>query len=279
MDDLEGKVAVVTGAASGIGLAMTRRFAAEGMNVVMADVEEPALDKAASELDSDGAVVLPVVTDVSDAGSVRALAAATFERFGTAHVLCNNAGIGTGGRTWELTEAQWQWTIGVNLMGVVHGIQAFVPHFVERDEGHVVNTASAAGLLSGPGMAPYNATKHAVVALSESLAADLALAGSHVDVSVLCPEFVRTRIHEADRNRPEHVTSAAHDDTEVAAMREFLASLVQGGIPPDDVASAVHDAIRARQFWILTHPTTITAVRRRIDAIESGHRAPSLREG
>src|SRR5581483_3263330 len=182
MDDLEGKVAVVTGAASGIGFALAGRFAAEGMHVVMADVEEPALDKAASELESDGASVLPFVTDVSDAGSVRALAAATFERFDTAHIICNNAGIGTGGRTWEITEAQWQWTIGVNLMGVVHGIQAFVPRLVEQDEGHVVNTASAAGLLSGPGMAPYNATEHGVVALSESLAADLALAGSHVDV-------------------------------------------------------------------------------------------------
>src|SRR5438132_12222923 len=150
MDEFHGKVAVVTGAASGIGLALTRRFASEGMTVVMADVEEPALKEAADSLAAGGAAVLPVVTDVSDAEAVHHLAETTFDRCGTAHIVCNNAGVGTGGRTWEVSEAQWRWIIGVNLMGVVHGIQAFVPRFIEQGEGHVVNTASAAGLVTGP---------------------------------------------------------------------------------------------------------------------------------
>src|SRR5437899_8493154 len=150
------------------------------MRAVMADVEEASLKDAADSLAASGADVLPVVTDVSDAEAVHHLATTTFDRFATAHIVCNNAGIGTGGPAWTVSEAQWRWIIGVNLMGVVHGIQAFVPRLVEQGEGHVVNTASAAGLLSGPRMSPYYATKHAVVALSESLAADLAMAGSSV---------------------------------------------------------------------------------------------------
>ena len=268
MDEFRGKVAVVTGAASGIGLGLARRFASEGMQVVMADIEEPALKVAADDLASDGTEVLAVTTDVSDADAVHALAAATFDRFGTAHIVCNNAGIGTGGAAWEVSDAQWRWIIGVNLMGVVHGIQAFVPRLIEQGEGHVVNTASAAGLTTGPRMSPYFATKHAVVALSESLAADLSAVGADVGVSVLCPEWVRTRINESDRNRPDDVPSFEEVRPDLAGMREMLNSLVESGLEPSAVADQVVDAIRLKRFYILTHPTTIEAVRQRFARIE-----------
>ena len=268
MDDFRGKVAVVTGAASGIGFGLARRFASEGMKVVMADIEEPALKSAADELEMDGAEVLAVVTDVSDHDAVQSLAAATFDRFGTAHVICNNAGVGTGGLAWEVSEAQWRWIVGVNLMGVVHGIQAFVPKLVEQGDGHVVNTASAAGLITGPGMSPYYATKHAVVALSESLAADLAIAGSNVGVSVLCPEFVRTRINESDRNSPADVPTLDPSRPGAAGMRGVLDSLVASGIEPAEVADHVVDAIRSKRLHILTHPTTKPRLRERLEAIE-----------
>jgi NAD(P)-dependent dehydrogenase (short-subunit alcohol dehydrogenase family) len=260
---------VVTGAASGIGFGLARRFATEGMKVVMADVEEPALKLAADELEADGAEVLAVVTDVSDHDAVHALAAATFDRFGAAHLVCNNAGIGTGGLAWEISEAQWRWIVGVNLMGVVHGIQAFVPRLVEQGEGHVVNTASAAGLVTGPGMSPYFATKHAVVALSESLAADLVGVGSNVGVSVLCPQWVKTRISDSDRNRPPDVEPIVDESTpDGAAVRGRIRSLVATGIEPSEVADQVVDAIRSDRFYILTHPGTVEAARQRLARIE-----------
>jgi NAD(P)-dependent dehydrogenase (short-subunit alcohol dehydrogenase family) len=267
MDDFRGKVAVVTGGASGIGFGLAQRFAVEGMKVVLADIEEPALKHAADMLRADGADVLAVPTDVSDHDAVHHLAAATFERFGTAHVVCNNAGIGTGGPAWMVSEAQWRWIVGVNLMGVVHGIQAFVPRLLEQGEGHVVNTASAAGLLSGPAMSPYFATKHAVVALSESLAADLAMAGSTVGVSVLCPGFVRTRIQESDRNRPHDVPDAVMLTPEIADRREMMNALIAGGMDPSDVADHVVDAIRAKKLHIFTHPEMVEAIRQRFDRI------------
>jgi NAD(P)-dependent dehydrogenase (short-subunit alcohol dehydrogenase family) len=267
MADLRGNVAVVTGGASGIGLGLARRFAAEGMKVVLADIEEPALTAAVDGLTAEGAEVLGVPTDVSDHDAVQHLAEVTFERFGTAHLVCNNAGIGTGGPAWTVSEAQWRWIVGVNLMGVVHGIQAFVPRFVEQDEGHVVNTASAAGLLTGPAMSPYFATKHAVVALSESLAADLAMAGSRVGVSVLCPGFVRTRIHESDRNRPDDVPAVTEIDADIAARRDMMNSLIAGGMDPSDVADQVVQAIRAKKMHVFTHPEMVDAIRHRFNAI------------
>jgi NAD(P)-dependent dehydrogenase (short-subunit alcohol dehydrogenase family) len=266
MDDLRGKVAVVTGSASGIGFGLAQRFAAEGMKIVLADIEEPALKAAVDALAAEGADALGVPTDVSDHDAVQHLAEITFERFGTAHIVCNNAGIGTGGPAWTVSEAQWRWIVGVNLMGVVHGIQAFVPRFVEQDEGHVVNTASAAGLLTGPAMSPYFATKHAVVALSESLAADLAMAGSSVGVSVLCPGFVRTRIHEADRNRPDDVP-APEVNADTAARREMMSSLIASGMDPSDVADHVVDAIRAKKMHIFTHSEMVDAIRQRFARI------------
>ncbi|HZA75917.1 MAG TPA: SDR family NAD(P)-dependent oxidoreductase [Acidimicrobiales bacterium] len=272
MEDLDGKVAVVTGGASGIGLALAHRFARDGMRVVVADVERAALDKAtdalADQLGADD--VAAVVTDVRDPSAVDALAAATFERFGTAHVLCNNAGVGIGGLAWTVPADRWRWIVEVNLLGVAHGIRSFVPRMIEQGEGHVVNTASAAGILTGPAMSPYFATKHAVVALSESLHFDLQLTGGAVGVSVLCPEWVRTNIADSERNRPEEVAPAEAApglEADGDMLRVFMQGLVASGMDPDDIAAQVVDAIRTGRFWILTHPTTLPLARKRWDAI------------
>jgi NAD(P)-dependent dehydrogenase (short-subunit alcohol dehydrogenase family) len=277
MQDFEGKVAVVTGAASGIGLALARRFAAERMRVVLADVERAALDEATADLaDAFGADnVMGVPTDVRDDDAVDALAVAAFERFGTVHVLCNNAGVVVGGLTWRVPADRWRWAVDVNLLGVARGIRAFVPRMIEQGEGHVVNTASAAGILTGPAIAPYFATKHAVVALSESLHFDLALTGARVGVSVLCPEWVRTNIADAERNRPAEVAPVEPGpltgvDVDPEMMRALIQGLIAGGMEPDDVAAQVVDAIRAGRFWILTHATTVESARKRWDAIAGG---------
>ena len=275
MDDLSGKVAVVTGGASGIGLAFVRRFAAEGMSVVLADVEVDALDAAeklvADEIGADR--VLAVRTDVRDSASVLALAAATFERFGTAHVICNNAGVATGGLSWTIEPERWKWLVDVNLLGVAYGISAFVPRLVDQGEGHVVNTASAAGLLTGPGMAPYFATKHAVVALSESLLFDLQLSGSPVGVTVLCPEWVNTRISESERNLPPEIAGMAEsDDPSTTFMRETILGMVSGGTDPADIATLVCDAVKNDTFYVLPHDTTLPIAKQRWATIEAGEK-------
>jgi NAD(P)-dependent dehydrogenase (short-subunit alcohol dehydrogenase family) len=274
MQDLEGKVAVVTGGASGIGLGLARRFAGERMRVVLADVERATLDEATAELaDAFGADnVMGVATDVRDDEAVDALAAAAFERFGTVHVLCNNAGVGVGGLTWTVPPDRWRWAVDVNLLGVARGIRAFVPRMIEQGEGHVVNTASAAGILTGPAMAPYYATKHAVVALSESLHFDLQLTGATVGVSVLCPEWVRTNIADSERNRPSDVAPVESGpvpgvDVDPEMIRTLIQGLIDGGMDPGDVAAQVVDAIRTGRFWVLTHATTVEAARQRWDAI------------
>ncbi|MGH0031167.1 MAG: SDR family NAD(P)-dependent oxidoreductase [Myxococcota bacterium] len=264
MQDLHGRVAVVTGAGSGMGLAFARRFADEGMKVVLADVEAPALDAAEKSLREGGADVLARRTDVSRWEDVEALADATFERFGTAHVVCNNAGVVTAGPVHELTLADWSWVMGVNLWGVIHGVKAFLPRMIEQNEGHMLATASTAGLVSSPAIAPYNVTKFGVVALMESVARDLQMARSDVGASVLCPGEVATRIAEAGRNRPDA------DHVETDAERAFYASaapMVAGGLDPADVAGMVVDAIRAKKFWILTHPEWKDIVRRRVDTL------------
>lgn len=275
MEALPGKVAVVTGAASGIGLALAERFGAAGMKVVMADIERPVLAREAERLAAAGVDVLAMPTDTSIAAEVDALAAATVERFGTAHVVCNNAGVGSRGLTIaELPLADFEWVIAVNLLGVVHGLKAFLPLLLAQDEGHVVNTASVSGLFHRPRMGPYNATKAAVVALSETLAFELAAEGSHVGVSVLCPNWTRTNISTAVRNRPERF--AYELTTEQAAqMAEYKARrrTQLGGDDakePADVADLVVEAVTANRFYVLTHPSSAETFAERAGRIVAG---------
>jgi NAD(P)-dependent dehydrogenase (short-subunit alcohol dehydrogenase family) len=272
MDNLQGKVAVITGGASGIGRAVSERAAAEGMKIVVADIEEGPMKEAEVHLSGSGTEVLGVVTDVADAASVRELRDRALDRFGAVHLVHNNAGIGLGGPIWEVSEQDWRWILGVNLWGVIHGIATFVPLFLEQGEGHVVNTASIAGLTTAPFLGPYNATKQAVVAISETLFKDLQAVGAPVGVSVLCPGFVRTRIAESDRNRPQWAP-----DREVgggAELRSAIQGMVDGGIPPATVADRVIDAVRTGTFYILTHPELTEAITARFDDIVQG-RPPS----
>jgi NAD(P)-dependent dehydrogenase (short-subunit alcohol dehydrogenase family) len=269
LKDLGGKVAVVTGAASGIGLALAGRFAAEGMKVVLADVEAAPLAAALLEIEATGATALAVRTDVQDGAAVDALAKQALDRFGAVHVVCNNAGVGGGaGPMWTLSEADWTWTLGVNLWGVIHGIRAFVPHLVAQGEGHVVNTASLAGLLTPAMMGPYVATKHAVVAISEVLAKDLQMAGSKVTVSVLCPGWVRTRIAQSGRNRPAHLPASAPTFPTAVQM---VHDLVAEGIAPEVVADRVVEAVHEERFYVLTHPEFTGGVKHRMDDILQGN--------
>ncbi|HUI48839.1 MAG TPA: SDR family NAD(P)-dependent oxidoreductase [Acidimicrobiia bacterium] len=250
MQDLEGKVAVVTGGASGIGSALARRFAAEGARVVIGDVEKPALDDAVSELRRAGADAEGVVTDVTDPAQMQGLADAAIARFGHVHVFCNNAGVGSGGLSWEMPLSTWEWVIGVDLWGVIHGVRTFVPLLMQEAEGYIVNTASVAGLVAAPFMGPYNASKHAVVAISETLQHELAMTAPHVKVSVLCPGWVNTNIADSARNRPAALQETRADATDGA---ELLRAFIASGMSPDDVAAQVRDAMRDERFWILTH--------------------------
>lgn len=259
MDQLTGKVAVVTGGASGIGRAVSGRLAEAGMRVVLADIEEAALDRTAADFAEAGHQVLPVVTDVSDDASMAALAEQALERFGAVHLVHNNAGVGTGGLLWEASRADWEWVLGVNLWGVINGIRTFVPIMIEQGEpAHVINTASMAGLISVPFLGPYNVSKHGVVTISETLQRELEIVGAPIKVSVLCPGVVQTNIFESQRNRP-------------ASLREpgtqgFEALLGSGGVDAgaleafgrfltaEEVADCVHEAVVTDQFYILTHP-------------------------
>ena len=269
MNDLEGKVAVITGGASGIGRAVAERAAAEGMKVVLADVEEGALKETERALTDQGADALAVVTDVSDAASVRDLRERALTQYGAVHLVHNNAGVGGGGPIWEVPEEDWRWILGVNLWGVIHGVATFVPLLIEQGEGHVVNTASIAGLTTAPFLGPYNATKQAVVAISETLYKDLQAAGvSGVGVSVLCPGFVRTRIAESARNRPAWAPEPAAEDAEGAeSLRTAISDMIAAGIAPDAVAEKVFDAVRADTFYIRTHPELDAAITTRFAEI------------
>jgi NAD(P)-dependent dehydrogenase (short-subunit alcohol dehydrogenase family) len=254
MENLAGKVAVVTGAGSGIGKAMAERFVAEGMKVVLADLDEVRLRNVEAQLTETGGDVFPVAVDTALEESVQALAQKALDHYGFAHVLCNNAGVVGTGDPWTGPMSVWEWVVGINLYGVIHGIRAFLPIMQEQGEGHIVNTASMAGLVAMPGAAPYNVTKHGVVALSEGLFIELKAGGSPVGVSVLCPGFVRTELMEkmtwADRLGAQPATS---ENPMSQLMDQMLRDGVDNGMSPADVAGRVVDAIRAEQFWILTH--------------------------
>jgi NAD(P)-dependent dehydrogenase (short-subunit alcohol dehydrogenase family) len=269
MQDFKDKVAVITGAASGIGRALAERCAQEGMKVVLADVEAEALTKTEASLQASGATVLAVRTDVSQARDIEALAQKTLDAFGAVHLLCNNAGVaGRPVAVWENTIADWEWVMGVNLWSVIHGVRVFVPIMMAQDtECHIVNTASMAGLISCPGLAPYKVTKHGVVTLSETLHHELAERGAKVKVSVLCPGVVKTRIMESERNRPERLVTTEPSRPASGSGWETLRQLVQAGMPPAQVAAAVFQAIREDRFYILTHPEDKASVRTRMEDI------------
>lgn len=263
------KIAVVTGAASGIGLALAERFAGAGMHVVLADVDEPGLEAAAAQVGAHGVDTLTVRTDVSDEAAVQALAAATVDRFGGAHLVCNNAGIAAQGDPWFGALSSWTWTIGVNLWGVIHGIRAFLPVIAESGGGHIVNTASMAGLMPGAA-APYDATKHAVVALSEDLYLNTRMAGLPIGVSVLCPGWVRTRIADAQRNFPASLGEPAAPIPGTEIVYELLKRVIDEGMPPAVVADRVADAVVEERFWILPHPEFVEIAVRRWHGIAEG---------
>jgi NAD(P)-dependent dehydrogenase (short-subunit alcohol dehydrogenase family) len=280
MRDLRDRVAVVTGAASGIGRAMAARFARAGMRLVLADIEEEPLARVRDALVDGGSTAVAVRTDVANADEVTALASRTYEAFGTADLLCNNAGVGAAGFAWEISLGDWQWCMGVNFWGIVHGIRAFVPGMIARGRGHVVNTASLAGLVDGPGMAPYFASKHAVVSLSEALHHDLAIAaGGRVNVSVVCPSWVKTGIAASARNRPPvHSEPPRKPSSAATMMRDHLRAAVENGTAPEDVAEQVHDAVLERRFWVLTHPDRNGAIERRTQGILTGKIPPFERD-
>jgi NAD(P)-dependent dehydrogenase (short-subunit alcohol dehydrogenase family) len=268
MTEFRGKVAVVTGAASGIGRALAERCAREGMRVVLADVEPDALELAVAELRRDGySSVLGVVTDVARSESVEALAREAVSAFGQVHLVCNNAGVlgGRPGPIWEATYNDWQWTLGVNVWGVIHGIHTFVPIMLAQDEpGWVVNTASMGGLV--PGLSPYGVSKHAVVAISEALYSQLKVREATVGCSVLCPIYIKTRILEASRNRPPELLD---DDLPPSsgARPSRLGGRIESGQPPSDMADAVFDGLRAGQFWIFPGDEVDPLVRARMEHI------------
>ena len=266
-----GRVAVVTGAASGIGLGLCERFTAERMAVVMADVEEPALSEAAAKLAAQGASVLPVRTDVSSAEQVEALRDEALRAFGAVHLLCNNAGVGgPHGPLWQVPAGDWEWVLRVNLGGVINGIRAFVPLLAGQDAAHIVNTASVFGVFAGA-LGPYGISKHAIVALSETLYFQLRSEAPKVGLSVLCPGAVRTRFGSSARNRPAWAGPAPEpSDAERTSAEQFGRLQELAGADPADVAAAVVEGIRSQRFYILTSVNRNEAIRRRGEEIVAG---------
>ena len=266
-----GRVAVVTGAASRIGLGLCERLAAEGMGVVMADVEEPALSEAAAKLAAEGASVLAVRTDVSSAEQVDALRDGAVREFGAIHVLCNNAGVGgPHSPLWQVPAGDWEWVLRVNLGGVINGIRAFVPLLIGQDAAHIVNTASVFGVFAGA-LGPYGISKHAIVALSETLYFELRSEAPNVGVSVVCPGAVRTRFGSSARNRPAWAGPAPEPTSaERLSAEQFDRLQEEAGADPADIAGAVIDGIRSRRFYILTSANRNEAIRRRGEEIIAG---------
>ena len=263
------RVAVITGAASGIGRGLAERFAAEGMRVVIADVEEGRLAELESDLKSKGTTVLAVKTDVSNAEEVENLAAQTLDTFGGVHILCNNAGVVCSHPVWEHTLADWEWVLGVNLWGVIHGIRAFVPRMITQgDACHIVNTASILGLVGGSGEGIYKVSKHGVVVLSETLADELAQKGANIQVHVLCPGWVRTGILDSARNRPDVLQNPTEGPREpiIGGSRNTRAEM-EAGLSPAEVAEHVYNAIQSGTFYIHTHPEHKAWIRERMERI------------
>ena len=269
------KTAVLTGAASGFGLECARIAAKLGMHVVMADVQQDALDKAAAEITGMGAQVLAYRLDISKAAEVEALGAAVLARFGAPHFVFNNAGVGAGGMIWETSLKDWEWVVGVNIMGVAHGLRVFTPMMLDaakKDaayQGHIVNTASMAGLLNAPNMGVYNVSKHAVVAMSETLYQDLKLVTDQISASVLCPFFVPTGISQSHRNRPAEFKEQGVKPTKSQLIGQAMSdkAVGSGRVSAADVAQKVFDAITADQFYIYSHPKAIASVQVRMEDI------------
>ena len=278
--DFRGKTAVLTGAASGFGLACARIGASLGMNLVLVDVQKEPLKQAHDELKAMGAQVMAKRVDVSDAKDMQSLAEAVQDRFGAPHLVFNNAGVGAGGLVWENTVQDWEWLLGVNVWGVIHGVRLFTPMMLQAAsqdpqwQGHIVNTASMAGLLTPPNMGIYNLTKHAVVALTETLYQDLGLVTEQVGASVLCPYFVPTGIHQSERNRPSHLAAAQPTASQLIGQAMSDKAVTSGKVTAEQVAQMVFDAVRVNQFYIYSHPKALGNAQTRFDAIVQGRNPP-----
>ena len=269
-----GRTAVITGAGSGFGLELARLGASRGMNLVLTDVQADALDAVASELSKTGAKVVSLRGDVSRAEDIQALADLCLERFGVPHLVVNNAGVAHGGLIWEHTQRDWEWVLGVNLFGVIHGVRIFTPLMLEAARkdpswtGHIVNVASMAGLLNAPNMGAYNVSKHAVVSLSETLYQDLALVTDQVSASVLCPYFVPTGIHQSHRNRPEELRSDAKPTaSQMIAQVMSSKAVTSGKLTATDVANLVFNGVEGRKFYLYTHPQALAMVQTRLEDV------------
>lgn len=283
MKDLNGKVAVITGGASGIGLAVAKACADEGMKLVLADIAERDLARVSAEFESNGVEVLSLIVDVSKYEEVEALAVQTLKRFGKVHFLFNNAGVGAGSTVWDTTLKDWEWVMGVNVMGVVYGVKVFTPIMLAQDEeGHIVNTASIAGLIAGPSMAAYRVSKHAVVSLSESLYLELEQMNANVSASVLCPAWVKTQIFSSERNRPNALKNDGTNGFESAdpliksQLAASVKAVIEDGMDPDVIAAHVIEAIKAKRFYILTHPHFTGAIAYRMKDILNGNNPRNL---